>query len=234
MDSFYGKSNSLKLYVRRVLINEEFDELMPRYLSFIKGVIDSDDLPLNVSRESLSQLKMMKVISRKLVRKALEMIKKLASESDEEEEEEEEEDDESSKKDKEDGKKDEKKQTKKEQYAEFFYQFGKNIKVGIIEDPANRAKLTKLTRWYSSNNSTQYISLDDYVGRMKTGQDKIYYVAGEDRQSLMQAPALQSLIRKGYEVLLLDEPIDEFCFQHMGEYEKKKLINVEKGEFKFP
>ena len=158
-ENYYSKSAGLKLYVRRVLINEEFDELMPRYLNFIKGVVDSDELPLNVSRESLQQLKMMKVISRKLVRKTLEMLKKLAEskeEDDEDEEEEEEEEAEEAKEAKETEeketeeespeKKEVKKKEKEDKYLNFWKEFGKNIKLGIVEDPANRSKLAKLTR----------------------------------------------------------------------------------------
>ena len=160
-ENYYGKSSALKLYVRRVLINEEFEELMPRYLNFIRGVVDSDELPLNVSRETLQQLKMMKVISRKLVRKTIEMIKKLAESSqdgEDEEETDEEEDEEEVKKDEE--KKDEmtedekekakekKKQEKEGKYLAFWKEFGKNVKLGIIEDPGNRNRLAKLTRFF--------------------------------------------------------------------------------------
>ena len=161
-ENYYSKSAGLKLYVRRVLINEEFEELMPRYLNFIKGVVDSDELPLNVSRESLQQLKMMKVISRKLVRKTLEMLKKLAESKDDEEEDEEEGEEEEEKEEKEEKvkdqekekekdeeseeKKDGKKKEKEDKYLNFWKEFGKNIKLGIVEDPANRSKLAKLTR----------------------------------------------------------------------------------------
>ena len=139
--------------MRRVLITEEFDDLMPRYLNFIKGVVDSDDLPLNVSREQLQQMKMIKVMSKKLVKKALEMLKTLAEE-DEEEEEEEGEDDETKDEEKEesdDKKKDEKKDKDEEdsgpsKYEKFWNNYGKNIKLGVIEDAANRNKLAKLLR----------------------------------------------------------------------------------------
>jgi heat shock protein beta len=154
-ENYYSKSAGLKLYVRRVLINEEFDELMPRYLNFIKGVVDSDELPLNVSRESLQQLKMMKVISRKLVRKTLEMLKKLAESKDEDDDEDEEDDEEAEEKEEKETEKDEeenqekkesKKKDKEDRYLNFWKEFGKNIKLGIVEDPANRSKLAKLTR----------------------------------------------------------------------------------------
>ena len=133
-ENYYGKSSALKLYVRRVLITEEFEDLMPRYLNFIKGVVDSDDLPLNVSREQLQQMKMLKVMSKKLVKKAIEMVRKLAEEEEEEvegdgEDEEEEDEDEGENK-----------------YEKFWASFGKNIKLGVIEDSSNRAKLAKLLR----------------------------------------------------------------------------------------
>ena len=159
-ENYYGRSSALKLYVRRVLITEEFEELMPRYLNFIKGVVDSDDLPLNVSREQLQQLKMIKVMSKKLIRKAIEMIRSLAESEDEEEDDidedededtttEEEEDadkksdDEDEEKSDEDKKKDEDTEDK---YTKFWKSFGKNIKLGVIEDASNRSKLAKLLR----------------------------------------------------------------------------------------
>ena len=151
-ENYYGKSSALKLYVRRVLITEEFEELMPRYLNFIKGVVDSDDLPLNVSREQLQQLKMIKVMSKKLIRKAIEMIKALAEEDEEDSEEEEDSEDEENNnqedKEDEDKKEDEEAEKKDEEdkYAKFWKNFGKNIKLGVIEDASNRSKLAKLLR----------------------------------------------------------------------------------------
>jgi len=152
-ENYYGRSSALKLYVRRVLITEEFEELMPRYLNFIKGVVDSDDLPLNVSREQLQQLKMIKVMSKKLVRKAIDMIRSLAEDEEEETDEDEENNEEESA-----GKEEEEEQTKEEgqeegeeeqgedKYAKFWKSFGKNIKLGVIEDASNRSKLAKLLR----------------------------------------------------------------------------------------
>ena len=152
-ENYYGKSSALKLYVRRVLITEEFEELMPRYLNFIKGVVDSDDLPLNVSREQLQQLKMIKVMSKKLVRKAIDMIRALAEESDEEEESDDEDDGEEEEAGEEDKKEEEGEQEGEDEdkdtedkYAKFWKSFGKNIKLGVIEDASNRSKLAKLLR----------------------------------------------------------------------------------------
>lgn len=243
-ENYNGKSvSNLKLYVRRVMITEEFEDLVPRYLNFIKGVIDSDELPLNVNRESLQQLKMLKVISRKVVRKTLEMLKNLAdADGDDEDEDEGEEEEETDDGIKEEEKTDEQKkseldarrQKRIDRYNEFYAQFGKNIKLGVIEDTANRQKLAKLTRWYSSNNLTELTSLDDYITRCKPGQDNIFYIAGEDKKQLMKSPIIQGLLKKNFEVLLLDDPVDEFTFQHLTEYEKKKLVNVGKGDFKQP
>lgn len=155
-ENYYGKSSALKLYVRRVLITEEFEDLMPRYLNFIKGVVDSDDLPLNVSREQLQQLKMLKVMSKKLVRKAIEMVRKLAEEEDDDEDEDEddydyeeaeeldEEEDEADEEDEDDEDDDE--EDGENKYEKFWESFGKNIKLGVIEDSSNRSKLAKLLR----------------------------------------------------------------------------------------
>jgi len=152
-ENYYGKSSALKLYVRRVLITEEFEELMPRYLNFIKGVVDSDDLPLNVSREQLQQLKMIKVMSKKLISEAIEMIKALAEEDGEEDDEDDNEEstDESKeeKEEEEDEKKEDeadKKKDEEDKYGKFWKNFGKNIKLGVIEDASNRSKLAKLLR----------------------------------------------------------------------------------------
>jgi heat shock protein 90kDa beta len=150
-ENYYGKSSALKLYVRRVLITEEFEELMPRYLNFIKGVVDSDDLPLNVSREQLQQLKMIKVMSKKLIRKAIEMIKALAEEDEDEEDDSEDEEEENESKeeeteDKEEKEDEAKKKDEEDKYGKFWKNFGKNIKLGVIEDASNRSKLAKLLR----------------------------------------------------------------------------------------
>ena len=159
-ENYYGKSSALKLYVRRVLITEEFEDLMPRYLNFIKGVVDSDDLPLNVSREQLQQMKMLKVMSKKLIRKAIEMVRKLAEDEDDEEDDNEDDyeeadeldaedeedvaDDGDEDADEDDDEDDDDEGNKK--YEQFWQNFGKNIKLGVIEDSSNRSKLAKLLR----------------------------------------------------------------------------------------
>lgn len=156
-ENYYQKSSALKLYVRRVLITDSFDDLMPKYLTFVKGVVDSDDLPLNVSREQLQQLKMIKVMSKKLVRKTIEMIKDMAEEGLEEEEEEEEENENEEEQEEvaEEGEENQAEEEDEEEdtatatpekYKKFWQNFGKSIKLGVIEDSSNRLKLAKLLR----------------------------------------------------------------------------------------
>lgn len=164
-ENYYGKSSALKLYVRRVLITEEFEELMPRYLNFIKGVVDSDDLPLNVSREQLQQLKMIKVMSKKLIRKAIEMIRAIAD--DEEEDDDEEDDSAEDTTTETETEEDEPKKDEEDKYEKLWKNFGKNIKLGVIEDASNRSKLAKLLRFYSTNDPEKLTSLDEYISRMK-------------------------------------------------------------------
>lgn len=248
-ENYYGKSSALKLYVRRVLITEEFEDLMPRYLNFVKGVVDSDDLPLNVSREQLQQMKMIKVMSKKLVRKTLEMIKALADEEDEDEEEDEEEEgqedgedkpkkekdadsSEGQEADKKDGddEKDEDDSEKSMKYSTFWKHFGKNIKLGVIEDASNRNKLAKLLRFESTHDPEKLTSLDEYISRMKPDQDTILYLPGDSKEAILASPILKKYKKKGYEVLIMDDPIDEFCTQHLTEYEKKKVKSIAKDD----
>merc|ERR1711977_267535 len=149
----------------------KFDELLPRYLSFVRGVVDSDDLPLNVSREQLQQNKIMKVISKKLVRKVLELMKKLAKEEDSGDDEDEEKDDEEEKEEKKD---DEEKKDKKDEestWAKFYKEFNKNLKMGCYEDDSNRSKISKLLRFSSTKSEGKDISLDKYLDRMQESQE---------------------------------------------------------------
>merc|ERR1711968_381467 len=154
----------VKLYVRRVLVAEKFDELLPRYLGFVRGVVDSDDLPLNVSREQLQQNKIMKVISKKLVRKVLELMKKLAKEDESGEDEEKDDEEKEEKEDKKD--KDE-----ESTYAKFYKEFNKNLKMGCYEDDSNRSKLSKLLRFMTTHSDGREISLDKYLDNMPEKQD---------------------------------------------------------------
>jgi len=222
-DNYYQKSAQLRLYVRKVLITDEFEDLVPRYLNFLRGVVDSDDLPLNVSRETLQQHKVLKVMGKKLVRKALEMLRKLASSKEED-------DDESdAEKDEEDDDEDK----DEDPYIKFWRAFGKNIKLGIIEDAPNRSKLQKLLRFKSNKSGEGFVSLEEYVERMPDWQKSIYYISGESVEGVENSPFLEKLKKKDLEVLYLVDPIDEYAIQHVTEYDGKKLQSVTKEGLSF-
>merc|ERR1711936_456260 len=192
----FGQANeNIKLYVRRVFITDDFKDMMPNYLSFIRGVVDSDDLPLNVSRENLQQHKLLKVIKKKLVRKCLDMIKKIDS----------------------------------DKYMDFWKECSTNIKLGVIDDAANRTRLAKLLRFKSS--SGDWTSLAEYVERMKDKQEQIFYIAGQSEQEVTESPFVERLLKKGYEVLYLTEAVDEYAISALPEFEGKKFQNVAKEGF---
>jgi heat shock protein beta len=192
----YGTTNeNIKLYVRRVFITDDFKDMMPNYLSFVKGVVDSDDLPLNVSRETLQQHKLLKVIKKKLVRKTLDMIKKISD----------------------------------DKYDAFWKEYSTNIKLGVIEDTANRTRLAKLLRFTSSNGKLS--SLAEYVERMKDKQENIFYMAGGSSEEVKGSPFVERLLKKGYEVLFLTEAVDEYAISALPEFEGKKFQNVAKEGF---
>lgn len=227
-EDYYGKSTSLRLYVRKVLISDEFEDIMPRYLNFIKGMVDSDDLPLNVSRETLQQNRVIKAIKKKLVRKALEMLRKLAEEDEDDEEEE----------DKEEGEEEEEKEEKKSgRYIRFWKQFGKSIKLGLLEDTGNKSKLAKLLRYKSTKTVQEdddvYTSLDKYVKNMKPWQNEIYYIAGESIEAVQNSPFLERFRAKDVEVLYMIDPLDEYALQQLQDYEGHKLQSVTKEGLKF-
>merc|ERR1712054_623976 len=202
-------------------------DLLPRYLNFVKGVVDSDDLPLNVSREQLQQSKIMKVISKKLVRKILELMKKLAKEEDsgDDDEDEEKEDKEEKEKEEEEKKEEEKKDKKDEEsgWSKFYKEFAKNLKMGCYEDDSNRSKLSKLLRFQTSKSEGKDISLDKYLDRMAESQESIYYMSGESLDIMAKAPAMQIFKKKDLEVLMLEDHLDEPCIQKLADYEGKKF-----------
>eukprot|EP00434_Breviolum_minutum_P021413 symbB.v1.2.018894.t1/scaffold1526.1/size113566/1 len=227
MDNYWTKKSEVKLFVRRVLVAEKFDELLPRYLNFVRGVVDSDDLPLNVSREQLQQNKIMKVISKKLVRKVLELMKKLAKDEetggdDEEDEGEEKEE------------KEEKKEKKDEEglWTKFWKEFNKNLKMGCYEDDSNRSKLSKLLRFYTTKSEGKEVSLDKYLDRMQESQESIYYMSGDSIETMKKAPSLQIFLKKDLEVLMLPDHLDEPCLQKLADYEGKKFVSIQKADVK--
>mmetsp|Transcript_95079 Transcript_95079/g.220716 ORF Transcript_95079/g.220716 Transcript_95079/m.220716 type:complete len:814 (+) Transcript_95079:59-2500(+) len=233
MDNYWTKKSEVKLFVRRVLVAEKFEELLPRYLNFVRGVVDSDDLPLNVSREQLQQNKIMKVISKKLVRKVLELMKKLAKEEESGDEEEEEEKEEGEEKKTEEAK-EEKKDKKDEEgtWSKFWKEFNKNLKMGCYEDDSNRSKLSKLLRFASTKSEDKEISLDKYLDRMQESQESIYYMSGDSIETMKKAPALQIFKKKDLEVLMLSDHLDEPCLQKLADYEGKKFVSIQKADVK--
>merc|ERR1711988_656209 len=229
MDNYWTKKSEVKLYVRRVLVADKFEELLPRYLNFVRGVVDSDDLPLNVSREQLQQNKIMKVISKKLVRKVLELMKKLAKDEESGGDDEDEEKEDGEKEEKE-----EKKETKDEEglWSKFWKEFNKNLKMGCYEDDSNRSKLSKLLRFFTTKSDGKEISLDKYLDRMQESQESIYYMSGDSLDVMKKAPSLQIFLKKDLEVLMLPDHLDEPCLQKLADYEGKKFVSIQKADVK--
>lgn len=188
----------IRLFVKRVFIMDECKELIPEYLRFLRGVVDSDDLPLNVSRELLQEDQMVRFIRNQLVKKTIDLLQELADE-------------------------------KPETYEKFWSAFGMVLKEGIHTDQKNRDKLAKLMRCHSTKQDA-LTSLDDYIERMPEGQSAIYYITGDNPATLAKSPHLEALAKKGYEVLLFTDPIDEWVVMSLTEYQDKKLVSVSKGD----
>ena len=224
-NEYSDRKAGVRLYVRKVLIQDDFEDLLPRYLNFIKGVVDSDDLPLNVSRETLQQHKVLKVMSKKLVRKVLEMLRKLSQAAEAEEDEETDEDSEDS----------EKTVGAAAKYAKFWDQFGKSIKMGVVEDTGNRSKLAKLLRFKSTStvDTDKLLSFERYVAKMPEWQKDIYYIAAESLEAAQKSPFLASAKAKNVEVLFLTDPIDEYAAQHLADFDGHKLVSLAKEGLKF-
>jgi molecular chaperone HtpG len=199
LDLFNRDTHGIQLYVKRVFIMGDCDQLMPEYLRFIKGVVDAQDMSLNVSREILQQDRQVKAIRRRLTKKVLSTIKDLQSE-------------------------------RPEDYRTFWTQFGRVLKEGLLSDFDNQDTLLRISSFSSTHSEEEPTTLAEYVERMKDGQKQIYYATGETRQQLLKSPHLEAFKAKGYEVLLLTDPVDEVWVGTITEFDGKPLQSVARGE----
>lgn len=197
-DMFDEDARNIRLYVKRVFINDKFEDIVPRWLKFVRGVVDSQDLPLNVSREILQKSKVLSIINKRLVRKSLDMIREIESNEDE------------------------------SQYIMFWNNFGKYLKVGVIEDSRNKDDIVPLLRFFSSKSGEEYTSLDQYIEGAKENQKQIYYVTADGKEKAQMSPAAEKVRSRGYEVLYLTEPLDEIMIENVSDYKDFKLVDVSK------
>ena len=195
------QKHGIKLYVKRVFIMDDAEQLMPNYLRFIKGVVDSDDLPLNISREILQRNKHIDTIRAASIKKILGHLDKMAKNN-------------------------------AEDYALFWKEFGRVLKEGPAEDAGNKEKIAKLFRFASTSNDSDIedVSLDDYISRMKDGQEKLYYITGDSYAAVKNSPHLELFKKKGIEVILMHDRVDEWMMSYLSEYEGKSFVNIAKGE----
>merc|ERR1719193_1253218 len=237
-DNYYTNPSKLSLYVRRVLVADEFEDFLPRYLGFVKGLVDSNDLPLNVNREQLQKNKIMKVISKKLTRKALDMMHKMAeAEEGDDDEDDDDEDDldkpedtagddtEGDEEDDKDDDDDEEEDTPS-LYSQFWDEFGMSVKLGVIEDTKNRKKLMQLLRFKSTRSPEKPISLQSYVDNMPDNQKNIYYLSAGSMEEAEESPFMERIRKKGFEVLYFVDNLDEYL--NIADYEDYPLQSVTK------
>jgi heat shock protein beta len=197
-DMFAEGGRAMRLYVKRVFINDKFEDLIPRWLTFMRGVVDSEDLPLNVGREILQKSRTLKIIRKRLVRKVLDSIDDL-------------------------------RENEPEKYEQFWSNYGKYFKVGLVEDLDYKDELKRFVRFYSSKSGDNMTSLPEYIERMKEGQDKIFFVTGEGKKAVEIAPAMERMNAKGYEVLYMIDPLDEICSQSIADFDGRKLVDINKA-----
>lgn len=202
------KQRGVRLFVKRVLVMEDCEAILPQWLRFVRGLVDSDDLPLNVSRELLQESTTLKTIQKQVTKRVLDLLDAIAKD-------------------------------KPEDYKALWTSFGRILKEGLAVDPEWKEHIAALTRWSSTyvpegGSADDLVSLDDYVGRMKEGQDAIYYVTGESREALFGSPHLEALRARGFEVLLMTDAVDTWAAEGLGEHAGKKLVNAMRAEVKLP